>query len=72
MKKLKAHIGFQRKSYKNLKKFERIFESHFEDAESIDELKSIYDENYHHNEVLVNQCQNLYEEARYDEMIALS
>ena len=54
------------------KKFERIFESHFEDAESIDELKSIYDENHDHNEVLVNQCQNLYEEASYDEMIALS
>ena len=49
-----------------------MFETHLKDAESIDELKSIYDENHDHNELLVNQCQNLFEEARYDEMIALS
>ena len=46
--------------------------THSKEAESIDELRSIYDENYEHNEALVNQCQSLYEEANYDGMIALS
>ena len=42
-----------------------------EEAETVDELKQIYDANHDANQLLVDHCQSLYEESNFDEMINL-
>merc|ERR1711892_11518 len=42
-----------------------------EEAESVEELKQIYDENHDANQLLVDHCQSQYEKANFDEMIGL-